>query len=191
MCSSDLSGAADMDRFTGERPSTLTGRAAPDAKVANPGHNAGESWFGGGDSAVYADSGGASRFFYVAKANRKERNVGCEHLPLRSAGECTDREDGSDGLNSPRAGAGRSSGNHNHHPTLKPITLTTYLARLILPPWTGRPRRLLVPYAGSGSEVIGAALAGWEEIVAIENMAEYVEIMGARWRHWIEGRQRD
>lgn len=56
----------------------------------------------------YGDKGGASRFFYCAKASREEREQGCEHLPLRSAGEATDREDGSAGLNSPRAGAGRT-----------------------------------------------------------------------------------
>ncbi len=51
-----------------------------------------------------AQTGGASRFFYCAKVNKKERNRGCEQLPLRSAGEVTDREEGSAGLNSPRAG---------------------------------------------------------------------------------------
>ena len=48
----------------------------------------------------------------------------------------------------------------NKHPTLKPIELTKYLATMILPPYTGRPRRILVPFCGSGSEMIGAMLAG-------------------------------
>ncbi|KKK91611.1 hypothetical protein LCGC14_2711190, partial [marine sediment metagenome] len=52
-----------LDEQTGERPSTLTGRADPNAQHDNPGDNHGASWFGGGNSQVYADEGGASRFF--------------------------------------------------------------------------------------------------------------------------------
>lgn len=56
------------------------------------------------------------------------------------------------------------------HPTMKPLALATYLARLLLPPprSDGEPRRLLVPFSGVGSEVIGALRAGWDEVVAIE-----------------------
>lgn len=87
------------------------------------------------------DSGGASRFFYCAKASKRERGEG------------------------------------NKHPTVKPLALCEYLARLILPP---RPGVLLVPFAGSGSEVIGALRAGWPEVVGIEREAEYVEIASRR-----------
>jgi site-specific DNA-methyltransferase (adenine-specific) len=84
--------------------------------------------YGGGSDCVRphtfdeADSGGASRFFYCAKPSREERDMGCYDLQARSGGECTDRVDGSDGLNSPRAGAGRtgraaSGGSRNFHPT--------------------------------------------------------------------------
>jgi hypothetical protein len=37
-----------------------------------------------------------------------------------------------------------------------------------LPPEEYAPRRILVPFSGVGSEMIGAALAGWEQIVGIE-----------------------
>lgn len=45
-----------------------------------------------------------------------------------------------------------------------------WLATLLLPPKRedGEPRRLLVPFSGSGSEMIGAERAGWEEILGIE-----------------------
>ncbi len=46
---------------------------------------------------------------------------------------------------------------------------------------------LLVPYSGAGSEVIGASLAGWKEIYAIENNPEYIEIAKARVNHWMKG----
>jgi len=123
----------------------------------------------------------ASRFFFCSKVSTWEREFGCEGLPLRSAGEVTEREDDSDGLESPRAGAGRTGGARNHHPTLKPVALTTWLARLIMPPRGGR---LLVPFAGAGSEMVGAMRAGWTTIVGIEREAEYVEIARARLHRW-------
>ena len=52
-----------------------------------------------------------------------------------------------------------------------------HLARLIMPPSGGR---LLVPFCGSGSEMIGAILAGWTDVTGIEREAEYVEIARAR-----------
>lgn len=58
----------------------------------------------------------------------------------------------------------------NKHPTLKPVALCEYLARLILPPEDGR---LLIPYAGTGSEMIGAFFAGWTSICGIEQEREY------------------
>lgn len=130
----------------------------------------------------YVDSGGPSRFFYCSKVSTKEREAGCEGLPLRSAGEVTEREDGSAGLDNPRAGAGRTGGARNHHPTLKPIALTTWLARLLLPP-TPRPV-ILVPFAGAGSEMIGCLRAGWAGVLGIEREREYAEIARARLTHW-------
>jgi DNA modification methylase len=134
------------------------------------------------DEAAGAVLGDPARFFYCAKASRKEREKGCEALPLRSAGEVTDREDDSAGLSSPRAGAGRTGGARNHHPTVKPVDLIRYLARLILPPTPGAA--ILVPFSGSGSEVIGCLLAGWERVVGIERESDYVRIAEARIAEW-------
>ncbi len=93
----------------------------------------------------------------------------------------TDREEETDGLNSPRAGAGRTGGARNHHPTLKPLSLTKYLATLIRP---ADPGLILVPFAGAGSEMIGALQAGWPAVVGIEREEEYLEIARARIAHW-------
>jgi DNA modification methylase len=125
----------------------------------------------------HGGSGGASRFLYCAKATRWERNLGCDDLPMRTAAEMTDSEEGQARLDSPRTGAGRTSGARNHHPTVKPIMLTRWLARLIAPP---RPIRILVPFAGSGSEMLGAILEGWPEVVGIEREEEYAAIARAR-----------
>ncbi len=79
--------------------------------------------------------------------------------------------------------AGLDSSN-NVHPTLKPIELNRWLAKLLLPPQEYAPRRLLVPFAGVLSEAIGAELAGWEEITAIELTPEYIPIGKARAEYW-------
>jgi len=68
----------------------------------------------------------------------------------------------------------------NFHPTVKPVALTEYLARLLLPPARPLPRRLLVPFCGSGSEILGALKAGWDEVLGIDNNADYLQIAQAR-----------
>ena len=134
--------------------------------------------------AGYADSGGPSRFFFTAKVSTREREFGCEDLPLRSAGEMTDRGEDEVALDSPRTGAGRGDGARNHHPTLKSIAANQWLARLVLPP-TDAPR-ILIPFAGSGSEVIGALRAGWKDVFAIEREEDFVDIAVRRIRRWQE-----
>lgn len=69
----------------------------------------------------------------------------------------------------------------NTHPTLKPLSLTKYLATIIKPPTGGR---LLVPFSGSGSEMIGALQAGWEYVEGVELTEEYIPIAEARIKHW-------
>lgn len=76
--------------------------------------------------------------------------------------------------------------NGNNHPCVKSLDLNRYLATLILPPERDTPRRCLVPFSGSGSEVIGALLAGFEEVVGIEKEREYVQIAEERIKHWTE-----
>lgn len=66
----------------------------------------------------------------------------------------------------------------NNHPTVKPIALSEYVSRMIKPPHDGA--RLLVPFCGSGSEMIGALKAGWSEVIGIEIDANYCEISEAR-----------
>lgn len=123
----------------------------------------------------HGDSGGASRFFYCSKPSRKERDLGCEHLPAKTGGEATDREDGSIGVDNPRAGAGRTGGAKNYHPTVKPIELMRYLVRLVTPPGG----TVLDPFLGSGTTAMAAILEGFN-VIGIELSAEYVEIIKAR-----------
>lgn len=127
------------------------------------------------DGIGYGDSGSAARFFYCAKADPRDRDEGCEVLDQKTAGEITDRVDGSAGLNSPRAGAGRTRGGRNHHPTVKPTDLMRYLCRLIVPPGGV----VIDLFMGSGSTGKAAVMEGFD-FIGIEREAEYVEIARAR-----------
>lgn len=134
----------------------------------------------------YGGSGSAARFFYSAKVSKRERDAGLEGFEEKDGGAL---EGNADMDNDRKIGANperKVAPVRNNHPTLKPISLTTYLAKLILPPKLDRPRRLLVPFAGSGSEVIGGYLAGWDEVVGVEREKEYCEIAEARVKHWNE-----
>jgi site-specific DNA-methyltransferase (adenine-specific) len=120
-------------------------------------------------------TGGEARFFYTAKASKTDRDEGCDELEAKSAADCVDREAGTAGMNSPRAGAGRTSGSRNHHPTVKPTDLMRYLCRLVTPPGGV----VLDPFMGSGSTGKAAILEGFA-FIGIEREAEYIEIARAR-----------
>jgi len=128
-------------------------------------------------------SGGASRFFYVAKASRSERNAGLEGLPEVSAEVMSEREAGSAGLIRIRADgsmgenpyAGKTANAKNIHPTVKPVALMKYLIRLLTP----KGGVVLDPFLGSGTTAVAAIEEGVEWI-GCEREAEYVEIIKAR-----------
>lgn len=120
-----------------------------------------------------------AKYFYCAKASKKDRNEGLENLSVTSAGEMTGgREEGSDGLNSPRAGAGRTTGGRNIHPTVKPTDLMRYLCRLVTPP----EGLILDPFSGSGSTGKAAVLEGFN-FIGFEMDEKYCEIANARINH--------
>ena len=132
----------------------------------------------------HSDSGTPARFFYCAKSNKKDRNEGCEGLEQKTAGEATDRKDGSAGLNSPRAGAGRTSGALNHHPTVKPTELMRYLCRIITPP----NGIILDPFMGSGSTGKAAMKEGFR-FIGIDKEEEYIKIATARIQNAVDKRE--
>jgi site-specific DNA-methyltransferase (adenine-specific) len=101
--------------------------------------------------------GDQARFFYAAKSNPAERN------------------------------AGMPEGTRNDHPTLKPVSLTTYIAKLLLPPASVGTRRIIVPFSGSGSEIIGCLMAGWDEVLGVELTPEYNVIAKYRCDHTLTG----
>lgn len=117
---------------------------------------------------------------YIPKASTAEREVGLiGKLPCVDCGEL-DSETHPDPNDPDR----RLICRRNVHPTIKAINLTRYLATLLLPPEDYAPRRLLVPFSGAGSEVIGAELAGWEDVTGIEMGEEYVNLANLRLKYW-------
>lgn len=131
-----------------------------------------------------ASSGGASRFFYTAKAPRDERDAGLELLEPASGGEATDRKNGSAGLSSPRAGAGRTGGARNTHPTVKPVDLMRWLVRLVTPPGG----LVLDPFAGSGSTGVACLHEGFR-FLGVELEEAYLRIARERLTAWAEVHQ--
>ena len=134
--------------------------------------------FGGSrtQGAIYpGEDGNASRFFYCAKANQKDRNEGLEDFEgvkflfsestgLKNNGDGTLRNDSKDSKNS--------------HPTVKPTELMKYLVRLVTPP----NGTVLDPFMGSGSTGKAAVLEGFN-FVGIDMEQNYLDISKARIEH--------
>jgi DNA modification methylase len=108
--------------------------------------------------------GSEARFFY---------------WPILGTGELVGRPEGQEGLSNPRAGAGRGGNRRNPHPTIKPKALTGWLARMLRGNAT---KPLLVPYAGVGSEILGA-IPTWNRVVGIERDLRYCQIARDRIRN--------
>jgi len=191
----DEEAAAALDRQSGVTVSKSGGSSGTHFSAGEPGMPTPDRPRGG-----HNDTGGASRFFYnvqsqldaadpikyQAKASRRERDAGLEGLPVKEAPFRQVQSEWKSDARHPDGGYQTAPQPKARctHPTVKPIDLARYLATLLLPPADYAPRRILVPFSGVGSEMIGAMLAGWEEVVGIERDAEYAEIARLRLAHW-------
>ena len=118
---------------------------------------------------------GASRFFYVAKVSKKERNLGLEGFePVigRIGTTYAGNQDTSKIGGNPNKPTEPKA---NHHPTCKPINLLTYLCKLITP----KNGVILDPFMGSGSTGIAALLTDFN-FIGMEMMPDYMKIAEAR-----------
>lgn len=130
------------------------------------------------------------KFFYCVKPNRKEKDAGLDALETvnygQSGGALSKISQGEDEYLQDSIGLNRIQQVKNPHPTVKPMELIKWLATLLLPPVDYQPRRVFVPYSGSGSEIIGALLAGWDYALGIEIEEESCKIAVKRLQHWIK-----
>lgn len=115
--------------------------------------------------------GGASRFFYTAKASRSERNDGCDAIEARPQDPTRDAD--APGGNNPRNRG--AAPRVNSHPTVKPVALMRWLVRMVTPPGGV----VLDPFCGSGSTLVAAIEEGFD-CIGVEREAEYVAIIEAR-----------
>ena len=112
-----------------------------------------------------------ARFFYCAKASKRDRDEGCEGLCEKGNTRYGEWQGTAD--HAPKTRDHNKS--RNHHPTVKPTDLMRYLCRLVTQP----SGVVLDPFMGSGSTGKAAMLEGFN-FIGIERDAEYLEIAKAR-----------
>lgn len=122
----------------------------------------------------FGDNGSAARFFYCAKASKRDRDEGLEGFAVKSAAERQCREDGMAGVG---AYAGATGEARNFHPTVKPTALMRHLCRMVTPPGG----IVLDPFMGSGSTGKAAMLEGFR-FMGCELDPNYMTIAEARIR---------
>ncbi len=192
-----------LNEQSGDRPSTLTGRADPNESHPTPATPGSERFIAaggmvGGTGNVYADSGGASRFFnvfdhcdpwphdkstclggfiYAAKAPTREKDAGLDAFRKGLARNSVTSHNGTGSVRS--IDKKPLSERANIHATVKNLKLMRHLVRQITPP----NGVVLDPFNGSGSTGCAAVLEGMR-YVGIELSAEYVAISNGRIAHW-------
>ena len=165
-------------------------------------------WEGNNNAPIYGkyvepidDLGGASRFFYCPKAQKKDRNEGMPEQvpqftgrPRREDGSVIYKETHPEEWAEVMKGKPRKEktslaaseeilqptlkGTMNIHPTVKPTDLMAYLVRLVTP----KGGVVLDPFMGSGSTGKGAIREGMD-FIGIEREDEYMEIAKSRIQH--------
>lgn len=118
-----------------------------------------------GEQKFTSSEGSAARFFYCAKASRKDRHEGMEDPGPQFQHGNTLR----------KVESAETQG--NNHPTVKPTDLMRYLCRLVTP----AGGLVLDPFMGSGSTGKAASLEGFR-FVGIELDPDYFAIAKARVR---------
>lgn len=114
----------------------------------------------------------ATRFFYCAKASKRDRDEGLEGFEAAKTTFAAGTGLRNNGDGTPR---NQAPSNKNIHPTVKPTDLMRYLCRLVTPPGGV----VLDPFTGSGSTGKAALLEGFQ-FIGIEREQEYIEIASAR-----------
>lgn len=126
----------------------------------------------------YNDNGGsASRYFYCAKASKKDRDEGLEDFQEKQVTDDCIRTN----QETARKFGANSALRKNIHPTVKPTSLMQYLVRLVTP----KEGTILDPFMGSGSTGKSVMYENLErnanyKFIGIELTDEYLPIAKAR-----------
>lgn len=126
------------------------------------------------DTNSYNDSGNASRYFYTAKASKKDRNEGLDAFKEAKTNDGRKKEID----NAYQRG---TTLRKNVHPTVKPTELMQYLIRLVAP----KNATILDPFNGSGSTGKACMFENRERdanyhYIGVEMTPEYLPISQAR-----------
>lgn len=151
-----------LDEVSAEMLDEQSGNVGGDTRKSKPSYD--KRYWGNAKNkeldSLYNDKGGASRFFYVAKASKSERNLGMEDIGSLD---------------------GKIPIKKNNHPTVKPIKLMEYLIKLV----SRENAIILDPFIGSGTTAI-ACLKLNRRFIGIEKEEEYVKIAEARIKPYLE-----
>jgi site-specific DNA-methyltransferase (adenine-specific) len=121
---------------------------------------------------VLDEQNDASRFYYVAKASKRDRNEGLEELPEVMASKFAQDAWTLENMQFSKLPT------KNFHPTVKPTQLMRYLVKLVTPPGG----TVLDPFTGSGSTGKAAILEGFR-FIGCELTEDYIPIIEGRLKH--------
>ena len=161
----------DYDEVCGEFPNT---KGNSNARKNTEGNVYGNYKSVTTQSDIWGDSGSASRYFYCAKASKKDRDEGLDNQQEVKVndGRQTPIDNPFQRGETPR---------RNGHPTVKPTNLMQYLVRLVTP----NNGTILDPFNGSGSTGKAVMYENKErnknyKYIGIELTEEYLPISKAR-----------
>ena len=118
-------------------------------------------------------AGDYARFFYCAKASKKDRDEGLDHMEEQ---QFVQWQTGNGASGKPSSmSEGRDTKRKNTHPTVKPTDLMKYLIRMVTP----KGGVVLDPFMGSGSTGKAAKLEGFD-FIGIEMDEEYFLLAKSR-----------
>lgn len=135
------------------------------------------------DDYIKVNLGESCRFFYCAKASKRDRDEGLDDLPTKqTVGGGGGIGDYANDVNSCSGKFGSEKAPHkNFHPTVKPTSLMQYLVRLVTP----KGETILDPFMGSGSTGKAVAYENNDRnadysFIGIELNPEYCDIAQRR-----------
>ena len=181
----------DFDEVCGGFPDTKSTPRTP-TKGGTGGIGQATNFKRGSEISNFNDSGSASRYFYCAKASKKDRDEGLDDFETK---QCTGGGGGiGDYLKDVNSCSGKfgseKAPHKNTHPTVKPTELMQYLVRLVTP----NGGTILDPFNGSGSTGKAVMYENKErnkgyKYIGIELTEEYLPIAQARIEYVCENNQ--
>ena len=133
------------------------------------------------ENCIYDDSGSAARYFYCAKASKRDRDEGLDEFTAKKTSMMAANSNINKAGEFTGMAAGRNTMHRNTHPTVKPTMLMQYLVRLVTP----KGGTVLDPFNGSGSTGKAVMYENKDrdanyKYIGIELSEEYISISKAR-----------